>query len=70
MHAANTHIIPANDSVKHQLSKIRLGQIVHIKGQLVEAKRFDGWHWRSSLTRGDTGVGACELMYVSELSVI
>ncbi|MDP1765962.1 MAG: hypothetical protein Q8K83_03565 [Methylotenera sp.] len=70
IHAANTHIIPANDTVKRQLSKVRLGQIVHIKGQLVEAKRADGWHWRSSLTREDTGAGACELMYVSELRVI
>jgi hypothetical protein len=70
IHAANTHIIPANDTVKRQLSKVRLGQTVHIKGQLVEAKRADGWHWRSSLTREDTGAGACELMYVSELSVI
>jgi hypothetical protein len=68
-HAANTHIIPANDSVKRQLRKIRQGQIVNIKGQLIEAKRPDGWHWRSSLTREDTGAGACELVYVKELSV-
>ena len=69
VHAANTHIIPANDSIKRQLSKIRPGQIVSIKGQLVEAKRADGWHWRSSLTRDDTGAGACEVVYVTELSV-
>jgi hypothetical protein len=69
IHAANTHIIPANDSVKRQLRKIRQGQIVNIKGQLIEAKRPDGWHWRSSLTREDTGAGACELVYVKELSV-
>jgi hypothetical protein len=68
-HAANTHIIPANDTVKRQLSKIRPGQIVDIKGQLIEAKRPDGWHWRSSLSREDTGTGACELVYVTELSV-
>jgi hypothetical protein len=69
IHAANTHIIPANDSIKRQLSKIRPGQIVDIKGQLIEAKRPDGWHWRSSLTREDTGAGACEVFYVTELSV-
>lgn len=39
VHAANMHIIPANDTVKRQLSKIRTGQLVHIKGQLIEAKR-------------------------------
>jgi len=69
IHTANTHIIPANDSIKRQLGKIRLGQIVDIKGQLIEAKRADGWHWRSSLTREDTGAGACELFYVTELSI-
>lgn len=69
IHAANTHIIPANDSVSRQLSKVISGQIVHIKGQLVEATRPDGWHWRSSLTREDTGAGACELFYVNELFV-
>jgi hypothetical protein len=68
VHAANMHIIPANDTVKRQLTKIRTGQLVNIKGQLVEAKRADGWHWRSSLSREDTGNGACELMYVTELS--
>ena len=69
IHAANMHIIPANGTVKHQLNKVRAGQVVRIKGQLIEAKRADGWHWRSSLTREDTGSGACELMYVTELNV-
>lgn len=69
IHAANTHIVPANDSVKRQLDKIRPGQIVIIKGQLIEAKRSDGWHWRSSLTREDTGAGACKVVYVTELIV-
>jgi hypothetical protein len=69
IHAANTHIIPANESIKRQLSKIRPGQIVSIEGQLIEAKRADGWHWRSSLSREDTGAGACELVYVTELSI-
>lgn len=68
IHAANMHIIPANDTVQRQLKKVRQGQLVTIKGQLIEAKRPDGWHWRSSLSREDTGGGACELMYVTELS--
>lgn len=69
IHAANTHIIPANDAIKRQLSQIREGQLVKLKGLLVEAKRADGWHWRSSLSREDTGAGACEVMYVTELYI-
>ena len=69
IHASNMHIIPATDYVKRQLKDVRAGQLVKLKGQLVEAKRADGWHWRSSLSREDTGNGACELMYVTELFI-
>ena len=69
IHAANTHIIPANRLVEQQLKSVRKGQVVKLKGQLVEVSRADGWHWRSSLTREDTGNGACELMYVTELFI-
>jgi hypothetical protein len=70
VHAANMHIIPANESIKRKLEEVRVGQKVKIKGQLIEAKREDGWHWRSSLSREDIGSGSCELMYVTELSAI
>lgn len=69
IHAANMHIIPANDTIKQRLDNVRAGQVVHIKGQLVEVKKANGWHWRSSLTREDTGSGACELMYVTEFTL-
>jgi hypothetical protein len=29
----------------------------------------DGWRWRSSLTREDTGAGACELVWVERIAV-
>ena len=28
----------------------------------------DGWRWRSSLTRDDSGGGACELVYVCSIT--
>ena len=37
---------------------------VRIDGWLVEASASDGWRWRSSTTRDDTGGGACEVVYV------
>lgn len=69
-HAANMHIIPASDSISLQLKKVRVGQIVRMKGQLIEARKSDGWNWRSSLSREDTGNGACELMYVTEFEAV
>ncbi|MES1189503.1 MAG: hypothetical protein ABUS47_00355 [Steroidobacter sp.] len=64
LHSANMHLIPANDTVKHQLKRIKAGNIVDLHGLLVNVSRSDGFTWHSSLTRNDTGNGACELMYV------
>jgi len=47
---------------------VRVGQVVHLTGQLIEARANDGWRWRSSLTRDDTGAGACELFRVESIS--
>ena len=68
-HSANMHMIPADSSVEKTLKSVRIGQVVTISGQLVEAKAQDGWHWRSSLTRNDTGNGACEVVLVKSISV-
>lgn len=66
--SANMHLIPADPSVARALERVQPGQTVRLQGWLVEAKRSDGWHWRSSLTRDDSGDGSCELIYVCALS--
>ncbi len=63
-HAANMHLIPADPTVHEALDRMRPGEIVELEGYLVSVKSSDGWSWRSSLTRGDRGSGACELMWV------
>ena len=68
--ASNMHLIPADDGVRRALKRVRRGELVHIEGFLVDASRPDGWHWRSSLSRDDTGDGACELVYVEELEAV
>lgn len=65
--ASNMHMIAANKQIAKQLSKIKKDQLVFIKGQLVEISNKEGWAWRSSLSRTDTGNGACELMLVTEI---
>ena len=67
--SANMHLIPADTSVKETLQDLRAGQVVNIKGQLVRADAADGWRWKSSLTREDTGGGACELIYVENIYI-
>jgi len=68
-HSANMHMIPANDEIERQLKSIRVGNMVHLKGFLVEVTGKDGFRWKSSLTRTDTGGGACELILVESLYV-
>ena len=66
-HSANMHLIPADSTIKSQLKRIKAGNIVHLHGYLVNVTRSDGFFWHSSLTRNDTGNGACELMYVQSV---
>lgn len=68
-HAANMHLIPADEYVKLQLKKIIRGDLVSLEGYLIEAAHPDGFNWRSSLTRNDSGHGACEVVWVDKLSI-
>lgn len=67
--SANTHLIPGNEAVAAALRRVRAGSVVRLEGLLVAASRDDGWRWRSSLSRDDSGGGACELVWVERLEV-
>ena len=68
-HAAQMHIVPANDAIESRLKKLRPGQIVTIGGWLVDIRGPNGFSWDTSLRRDDTGNGACEIVYVETLDV-
>ena len=68
-HSANTHVIPADSATRHQLERLRVGQVVHLTGLLVDGVRDDGAYIRTSLTRKDTGPGACEILLVEQADV-
>lgn len=68
-HSANTHVIPANPATRHQLARLRVGQVVHLTGLLVDGVRDDGAYIHTSLTRSDTGPGACEVVLVEQADV-
>ena len=69
-HSANMHMIPANKEIAKQLSKVQKDDLIYLKGHLVEVRAQDGWIWRSSLTREDTGNGACELFLIEDIRII
>ncbi len=67
-HAANTHMIPEDDRIRNKMAKLRKGSLVKMIGYLVEATNpRSATPWRSSLTREDSGDGACEIFYVRSL---
>jgi hypothetical protein len=65
--SANMHLIPADSAVRDMLLSTRPGNIVNLTGYLVTASRSDGFIWGTSLSRDDSGGGACELMYVKSV---
>jgi len=67
-HSANMHMIPANAQLKNLFEDVRTGEVVDLKGFLVLVTRPNGWRWKSSLSRTDTGMGACEVVWVEQLS--
>ncbi len=66
-HAANNHLIAASPQVAKAIRQLRVGQLVNLRGYLVNASKPDGTRWPTSLSRTDTGNGACELFYVESV---
>jgi hypothetical protein len=67
--SANMHMIPTNSSIAQCLDEVRKGDLIAIQGYLVQVNCHDSWHWKSSLTREDVGDGACELIWVEQLTI-
>jgi hypothetical protein len=67
--SGNMHMIPATASVERSIMKLREGDLVTLQGYLVDVDHQSGWRWRTSMTRTDTGAGACEIVYVESITV-
>ncbi|MFW5740867.1 MAG: hypothetical protein ACOC1F_10930 [Myxococcota bacterium] len=63
--SANMHIIPATDEIRDRLGDIERHDVVRLEGYLVAVRAPDGWRWRSSLSRSDTGARSCEVFVVT-----
>lgn len=65
--SANMHMVPASEAVARELAEVDQHDRIRIVGQLVDISAADGWRWRSSRSRTDTGNGACELVLLEEI---
>ena len=66
---SNNHIMPANDDMADKLRDIRPGDIVHMKGALIDVVEPGKGTISTSLIRTDTGAGACEILWLEALEV-
>lgn len=67
VNAAQIHAIPADDGVESRLASLRPGQVVALHGWLVDVRGRNGFRWSTSLSREDTGDGACEIMWIESI---
>ena len=67
--SSNMHMIPARKDIGRSLKELRSGDVITLRGYLVDVDHDSGWRWRTSMSRTDTGSGACEIVYVESLVV-
>jgi hypothetical protein len=69
---SNNHLLADRPSVAAKLRDVRIGDQVRIRGVLAEYSHNHGFPFKrgTSLTRDDTGNGACETVYVQEVEVL
>ncbi len=66
---SNNHLLPATDEIARAIATTHITDQVEIEGELVDYKN-GGFTRHTSITRDDTGNGACEIIYVTSYRVI
>ncbi len=73
LHTSNTHVLTDSNSMMNVVKNLEPGDNIVFDGYLVKVsskmKRGFSLPWKSSLTRKDTGNGACEIMYIERIWV-
>jgi len=65
-HSSNHHIIAANQEVLDAVAHFKMYDVVELEGYLVDVQnnKMD-WRWHTSVSRFDSGDGACKLFWVT-----
>ncbi|MCU0679203.1 MAG: hypothetical protein MUC28_02010 [Planctomycetes bacterium] len=71
---ANNHLVPGNEAVARVIKRVKIGDQVYLAGYLTNniiTNPSGGQTSRtSSVTRADTGNGACEVVYVKDFKIL
>ena len=71
-HSSNHHIIPASENILKAVKTLRSEDHIYLEGYLVNVRGTYRGHkvwWNTSLSRSDTGNGACEVFYVKKVKI-
>jgi hypothetical protein len=69
---SNNHLLTDQPALARRLREARIGDQIRLRGYLAEYSHRvgAGFHRGSSITRNDTGNGACETIYVEEFDIL
>ncbi len=69
---SNNHLLTDNAQIAKKLKSIRIGDQIHLTGHLANYKHSsgNGFARGTSTVRTDTGNGACETIFVSDVNVL
>lgn len=69
---SNNHLLTDDTRVARRLQGLRVGDQIRLRGQLSEYSHNAGFAFTrgTSITRDDTGNGACETIFVREVSLL
>jgi hypothetical protein len=68
-HSANTHVIPAGVNVRRALAAVDRGDLVRLRGLLVDVRGPGGLTWSTSLVRDDHGDRGCEILWTESVQI-
>lgn len=67
---SNNHLITESSYLRDKIKEIQIGDQIQIKGWLATYQNDRGNKRGTSITRTDTGNGACETIYVNEIEIL
>ncbi len=67
---SNNHLLSSDKVIRNKIKDISVGDQIYIKGWLSEYASEGGSKRGTSITREDSGNGACETIFVTEFDIL
>jgi hypothetical protein len=71
-HLSNNHLLTNDPLIAKKIRSVRVGDQINLRGVLSEYEHHHGGHFKrgTSITRDDTGDGACETIFIDSFRVV